>query len=129
MFSGGFAKWAAGGVVLAALVASHWYAYRLGGRAEHEHTQYFAETLFADDQRVILRDKLDALRVLANHPDAFRPEEVKGFCTMARLLADDVEKLRIGRYREEGNDPEAQKWQAIVDEVRQLCGKITRQKG
>lgn len=120
--------WAAGGLVLAGLVASHWYGYWQGGRSERERNRYFAETLLADDQREILREKVDALRLLANHPEVFRPEEVKFFCAKARLLANDVEQSRIGRYREAGNDPEAKKWQAIVDEVRQLCRKIMKDK-
>jgi len=116
-------------IVLGALVllgVSHWATYKLGIRTEHERTAATIQALYDNAQSDALVVRLEGLRVIASHAQQFSAEEIKGYATMSEVSADRVERTTVAKYRQAGNDPEADAWQARIDETRRLVAKLKK---
>jgi hypothetical protein len=116
-------------LALGVLGGSHWLAYWLGARREHDRTAAFVNSLMENADNDALQVRVQALRIMARHTQDIPSAEVRSFCLMTESIADFVEKKTVAPNRQAGNDPEADRWQRQVDEGRRLSAILKREKG
>lgn len=126
MLSKPVTKWAAIVVLLAALVGTHWWSYRLGVQVEHARTANFVEGMYDAQQAVDLSERVQVLIIMAKHPQAFDMDDVKPYCNMTLAIAQSIEKSAIVPARNAGDDPTADRLQQQVDEARRLVARLTK---
>ncbi len=111
--------------VIVLLVGSGWLAYSLGARHQSARTAPFIESTIEECEFNDLRIRIEALRIVANHPGAFSRNEIQPFCSRTE------EAMRFSlqsaeRFRQAGNDPQADRLQKRVDEARRLLEQLNR---
>jgi uncharacterized protein YbjQ (UPF0145 family) len=119
---------AAVALALGVLAGTHVLAYWLGARQQFNRTSSFVQSLSAGYEKDALRHRVQALRIMAKHMQQTPTDEVLAFCRTTETIADAVERETVAPARQAGNDPEADRWQRQVEEARQLCARLKREK-
>ncbi len=115
-------------LTLAVLSGTHMLAYWLGARQQFNRTSAFVQSLSAGYEKDALRHRVDALRIMARSTQQHPADEVLAFCKTTEVIADAVDRETVAPARQAGNDPEADRWQRQVEEARQLCARLKREK-
>jgi hypothetical protein len=117
-------RWAILGLVMAGLVGTHWGAYWLGFRAEHQRIANTGLKMLADGETEAFERRVEYLRLLSRHPDAISSTDRLWYCRRTELLAGSLEQDLVKKNRKLGNDSEADHWQEKIDEARGLIAKL-----
>lgn len=115
-------------VVLGCLAGSHWSMYWLGTRHQSDKTSAFLQSFDEECAQENLRIRVQAMRLMAKHPQQYSPEEVSFFCLHTNAVADSVERRVVVPARQAENDPVANRWGREVEEARKLSALLRREK-
>jgi hypothetical protein len=121
-------RWAAPVLIVVGLGGTHWLAYWLGTRNEHQRIAAAVTQIYDNSQAEAFDLHLQYLRLLSKHPNDLLPGERVSFCQQTKSFADFVEQARVVHNRRLGNDPAADRWQQKIDEARRLIAKLNPEK-